>query len=433
MSNTSRYLVLAISVFLGHGEAYAQWRQWGGTDRSFKVDKGDLDLDWSGEGEPTLVWEKEIGPGQSSVLIDRSRGFVHFRQGQEEVVLAVDLLTGTTLWQTSYAAPIPEGYPAPQELGPRATPVINNTRLFTLGSLGHVYSFDVANGNIFWSFDPVREFELTPPKAGYAAPPIIFKDRIIYALGSEGAAKTAGLVVFHQPTGTFLWRQKNLEPIEAPPVILQIDGKEHLLLATQSAILGIDPYMGGELWKFEHTLPFTPRWVPYQSTLVIPSSSPAGSAAISVKADGSGYDVKPVWKDPELQMEQSLLLSDALYAAGSVKGKPGVFRVEVDDGKVTWKDESFARGYIMYVNGHLLILDRQGTLALASETGDGLVVHAKAKIEPKGQWAAPSLDTARLYLRDNARMLSFNLNAVQYPIDTSKKDQKRPKVERESK
>jgi hypothetical protein len=127
------------------------------------------------------------------------------------------------------------------------------------------------------------------------------------------------------------------------------------------------------------------------------------------------------------------MVADQIYAAGAIEGKPAVFRVRLDNGEVVWKDETFGRGYLIYANGRLLILDRQGNLAIGTESGDKLVINTQTKIEPKGQWAAPSLDMGRLYLRDNARVLAFNLNATQYPADKGRQEKNKPKVERESK
>jgi outer membrane protein assembly factor BamB len=190
--------------------------------------------------------------------------------------------------------------------------------------------------------------------------------------------------------------------------------------------------MGQEFWKIEHDLPHTPRWYDKRSTLFVPSNSPAGSAAYSVKADGARDVVKQLWKKPELQIEQCVLVADQVYAAGAIDGKPALFRVTTDTGEVIWRDESFGRGYVIYANGKLMILDRQGNLAIGTESGGSFAVNTRTKIEPKGQWAAPSLDMGRLYLRDHARVLAFNLNATQYPAD-QKKEKRAPKVERESK
>jgi hypothetical protein len=167
--------------------------------------------------------------------------------------------------------------------------------------------------------------------------------------------------------------------------------------------------------------------------LVIPSASPAGSAAIKLAADGARFKPELLWRKPEVQMEQTALVSDQLFAAGTVEGKPAVFQLEVADGGVAWKDEGFARGHVLYVNGQLLTIDRAGTLALSSVSGGGHSILTKSKLEGDGPWAAPSMDKGRLYLRDNQRILAFNLNATQFPFETGHQAKEKPKVERESK
>ena len=64
-----------------------------------------------------------------------------------ERVLALDVKTGDIRWQHEYECQYNISYPA----GPRATPVFDEGRLYTIGAVGHLFCLDAKTGEVIWS------------------------------------------------------------------------------------------------------------------------------------------------------------------------------------------------------------------------------------------------------------------------------------------
>ena len=50
----------------------------------------------------SLKWKVEVGAGYATPILIGNRVFTHTRQGENEVMLALDAETGKTIWQTPY-------------------------------------------------------------------------------------------------------------------------------------------------------------------------------------------------------------------------------------------------------------------------------------------------------------------------------------------
>ena len=94
-------------------------------------------------------WKITVGEGHASPLVVGKRVYQHARQGENEIVQAIDLETGKQLWQDSYPVaytmnPAATGHGK----GPKSTPVFANGKLYTLGITGVLSCYDVATGKL---------------------------------------------------------------------------------------------------------------------------------------------------------------------------------------------------------------------------------------------------------------------------------------------
>jgi hypothetical protein len=86
-----------------------------------------------------------------------------------------------------------------------------------------------------------------------------------------------------------------------------------------------------------------------------------------------------------------------------------VTALDVRTGEVAWQQRNFARANFVHADGKLIVLDEDGTLALASISPNGLQVHAKASVLTNRAWTVPTLVGTRLYLRDRATIKALEL------------------------
>src|SRR5688500_5325263 len=98
-----RTYLTAIVLFLSIPVIAAQeWSQWRGPSRDGLVPASVVPKTWPAAVKQS--WRIDIGEGYSSPVVAGGRVFVHSRRDPEEIVTAVDLATGKTLWQQKYSA-----------------------------------------------------------------------------------------------------------------------------------------------------------------------------------------------------------------------------------------------------------------------------------------------------------------------------------------
>lgn len=385
----------------------AEWPQWGGPNRNFVVSIGGVKLDWPAEG-PRVLWEAPVGPGSSGVIADDDAAYTMYRDGQHEVVVAFDMKTGFKLWEHKYEAPIPEGYPPPDRLGPRATPVITGVRIFTVGSLGHVRCLNKTTGQLIWSGHPAGELKLVPPKEGYSSSPMIYKDRLIFALGSEGAGQEGGVISYHQRSGSFLWAHHKYEPVTASLVVVPIHGKDHLLAATATKVEAMDPLNGPVRFEWEIPAAGTPAWNTSREVLIVPTASEPGSQAIDFKTeDKAGFRQNwsgsgPKWK--------SAITTGNVAIGVSGESPSNLSAVGIYTGEQLFRDVSLSPTHLLYTGNSMVILAEDGTVAVANIDPDAMRIASRHKFEKTGDWGAPAFDRHQLYLRDSKRVRVLQMN-----------------------
>ena len=105
-----------------------------------------------GPRQLNLKWKVEVGTGYAAPITVGDRVFAFSRQGEDEVMRALDAATGKTVWETKYNATYKPNPAATRKhgTGPKSTPTFADGRLFTLGMSGIVTAFDAATGKQLW-------------------------------------------------------------------------------------------------------------------------------------------------------------------------------------------------------------------------------------------------------------------------------------------
>ena len=71
--------------------------------------------------------------------------------------------------------------------------------------------------------------------------------------------------------------------------------------------------------------------------------------------------------------------------------------------------DALAKATAVLADGKLVLLDEEGTLALATATPEKLTVISKASVFQGRSWTAPTLAGTRLYLRDRTAIKAFDI------------------------
>jgi len=239
------------------------WPQWLGPRRDSVWRENGI-LERFPEGGPDVKWRREIAGGYAGPAVAGDRVFVTDYATSEdktpnadkrskisgtERVLCFSADEGKLLWKHEYSCAYEISYPA----GPRATPTVDDERVYTLGAEGDLHCLSVKDGSVIWSKDFGRDFNAKTPFWGYCGHPLVDGDRLICVVGGEGSVAVA----FDKRTGKELWRALSAkEQGYCPPTIIEAGGKRQLLIWHAESINSLDPVTGGVYWS----VPLDANW-----------------------------------------------------------------------------------------------------------------------------------------------------------------------------
>ena len=422
----ARAALRAAAVAGGASAQVASWPQWGGPTRDFKVAGAHLAESWPKSGPKTL-WSRELGEGYSAIVGDGRVLVTMYRplkgvlatiaskfvasEPEPEVVIALDPNTGGTLWEHRYPAPPVGKMDLEYGPGPHATPLIVGELVVSVGSTGKMFALDLRSGRVAWSHDLWGELGGQHMGRGYSPSPLLYKDAILVPLGGRDQA----LAAFAPKDGKLLWKTGNIDLAPASPTLIDVDGEEQLVLFHASGVAGIDPANGSRLWNYPHKTDWglnisTPVWGP-DKRLFLSSAYGSGGRVLELsRADGKTA-VKEVAYAGRMKIHfgSAVRVGDRIYGSSGDFGPALITALDVPAGSVVWQERGFARASLLAVDDRLLILDEDGTLALAEASRLGLKVLGKASVLSRAAWTVPTLIGKRLYLRDRRTIKALDL------------------------
>jgi len=229
------------------------WPQWRGPDRlALWQETGIVD---ELPDALSVKWNTGIRSGYSGPAVSNGRIFIsdwledpnsRTLDGTERA-LSIDEQTGEILWthewQTSYRM-LSISY----AVGPRATPTVDDDRVYFVGGTGRLFCLDVVTGRVLWEKDYVTEYDTSVPVWGIVSGPLVDGDLLITVVGGE---PNAGVVAFNKFTGEEVWRAITVgsEMGYAQPVIYEAGGVRQLIIWHPLALASLNPVTGEQYWE----------------------------------------------------------------------------------------------------------------------------------------------------------------------------------------
>jgi outer membrane protein assembly factor BamB len=395
-------------------------------------------------GGPPVLWRTPVGGGYAGPAVAQGRVFLTDRlldkgtnnpadpfqrsviPGSERV-LCLEEATGKILWHYDYDAPYTVSYPA----GPRATPLIDGGRVYSLGAEGSLLCLDAASGKLLWSHDFKKDYGIPTPMWGFAASPLLDGNRLVCLVG--GSNTTA--VAFDKNDGHEIWHAlTSKEPGYCPPVVIEAGGRRQLIVWDPQAVNSLNPETGGVYWsekcdiKAGMTIP-TPR--KYKDQLFL-TCFYNGSMMFKLDADKPAATVQ--WQSQRISEKNT----DALHSTmstpfiedGYIYGvcSYGQLRcLKADTGDRLWetfaatthdgKEMRWANAFIVK-NGDLFFLfNEEGDLIIAKLGPKGYEEISRAHLlEPTNTaagrgvvWSHPAFANRRMYARNDSVIICVDL------------------------
>lgn len=390
-----------------------EWPQWRGPrgDSIVRDTSGLLDK-WP-QGGPKKLWTHPTGIGFSSPIGFEGKVYLFsLDDGNKETLTALDAESGKPAWSQSYTIG-----KSPDYEGVRATPTIENGKIYTYGSTGILTCRELADGKQAWQLDVLKELNeqmLGAPGSswGQASSPLIAGDNLYVQAGKGGPVA----ICVDKKTGKITWKSEaSGVGGYAAPILVDVAGKQQLIIFAGQAVLGMEPSSGKTIW----THPWKDRYdisattpIYHDGDLFVSSGGGTGSMMLQLSAAGA----KKLWakKDIQCKFQPPILDNGYLYANGDERGT--IKCIKWPTGEIQWKAEDpklgFGGSLVRLGNDKLIAMSQTGTLSLMLATPDKneLISSVDLFTGDERVWATPLVYKGKLYCKSKDQLVCLNIS-----------------------
>ena len=383
----------------------AEWPGFRGPNRDDVIRGVRIATDWS-LSPPVELWRRPIGPGWSSFAVHGDFIYTQEQRGQEEMVASYKLSTGEPVWKHRDAVRF---YESNGGAGPRATPTLSHSRVYTFGATGLLNALDERNGALLWSHNVSAETKTKTktPFWGFSASPLVVDEVVIVAASGTLAA-------YDRVTGQLRWANPSRGGSYSSPHLATIEGVRQVLLLGGPGVMSVAPADGKLLW--EHAWDggaIVQPAVTAEGDIVISAISMMGGVGtrrLAIAHGSGGWSVEERWTSNGLKP----YFNDFVVHNGHAFGFDGSILACIDlaDGKRKWKGGRFGNGQLVLLPDQdlLLVLSEDGELALVSATTEKFAELARFPALNAKTWNHPVLVGDVLLVRNGEEMVAFRLS-----------------------
>jgi outer membrane protein assembly factor BamB len=395
-----------------------------------------------------VVWDRPIGTGYSAPSLLSGMLVVFHREKNEEIIEALDPVTGASRWRHGYPSAYrdPYGY----NNGPRCAPILTQQRVYTFGAEGKLTCVERATGKRVWQRDTAKDFNVPEAFFGVGSTPILEGGLLLVMVGGQ---TDAGVVAFDPETGATRWEsvgRKNWQglPMHGWPGDLKVEwrewektasyaslrtatvnGERLLFACMRQGLVALNPTNGAvhfSRWFRARVDDSVNAMTPVvDGNQVLISSAYFRSGSVMLRMEPGNRVFAEMWKGLGLEMHwsQPMLLDGHLYGFSGRNEPDAVLRcVEWATGKVKWERNErwpahsaeqppvFGRGSFLLAEGRLIALGEGGLLGMFEPTPAECRELGRWQVPSMKYpcWAAPILSDRRLFLRSEDRLVCLN-------------------------
>lgn len=385
------------------------WPQYGGPAGTFTATHPIRAGEWN------ILWRQPLGQGTSGIVSD---GRLLFTMGMrlkagsktegDELVVAHDLTTGQRIWEQAVAIKRlnkQESFSG-DPVRPQATPALHRGVLCTLGYTGILTGWQAETGKLLWRIDLVNDLGARPVQFGFSASPLIYRDDFVMHTGGS-----TSLIRVDPLTGRVKWKAEPGEPGYATPIMMRLQGEEHLVQVTRDAILGIHPETGMTLWRYampEAGLTNVPAPLALKGDrLLVSGQGIKGTRMLQCNKAGERWEIKELWHNSKVTFFYCnwTATEDAVYG----NANKILLGLSLVDGKELWRERGYAECNVLQTGKDHVVVDGNGNLSRCEMSLQGVKQFTSMKIMQSRCWTAPSLVGNVLLLRDQEELVAVSM------------------------
>ena len=380
-----------------------------GQNRNGVISTTQLKLDWE-SSPPKLVWRRPVGAGWSGFAIAGNSAITQEQENDWEKVVCYELHTGDVQWShednARYHAP-------PAGLGPRATPTISGSRVYTVGSTGILNCLDFETGEQLWTTNIFEEHEAEAPPWGVSISPLVFGELVVVSAG--------GAVAYHRETGEIAWVGYRNKSGYSSPLLTTLAGAEQIVIFNQGLVTAHEPLSGELLWKqpWPPSVECVSQPVPLpDDKLLVSSGYGVGAKLFQISRNPMGeFNVSIIWETIYLKAKFTNIIyyNDYLYGLDD-----GIFAcINLTDGTRQWKRGRYGHGQTLLISDVLLVLTESGEVVLVDPNPNTHIEHARFAAVKGRAWNTPALAGDYLLVRSDREAACYQLPTINTDINSN--------------
>ena len=378
----------------------------------------------AGESAP-LVWSREKNvkwkaalprPGNSSPVVVGDRVFLATatdERGTQRSLICFDRKSGQPLWTKTVAHETPDPTHATNPYN-AASPAVDKECVVVWHGSGGLFCYD-HDGKELWK----RDLGTIRHIWGWAGSPVIHGDAVFL---NAGPGERQFVCAVDKRTGDVRWQTddpggaadkspqtKNWLGSWSTPQVVEVGGREQVLVFMQHKVNAYDPKSGKVIWTVQGAGPLA-----YSDVYVSPPQPDGGriglalagftGAAIGFKvapdASGDVTATHRLWQDPQKHPQRigtGVILGDRVI----VPNEPYIGCYDIKTGKEVWRHpiggERFW-GSIVQVGDRLYVTSQKGTTYVFAADPSGYKQLAKNELgEPSN--STPAVSDGELFIR----------------------------------
>jgi outer membrane protein assembly factor BamB len=372
--------------------APTDWPWWRGPQRNGIAAKQNPPLKWS-ETE-NVLWKSLVpGRGHGSPTVVGDQVFLATADHEKEVqsVQCYHRQAGKLLWQTEVHR---GGFAkkANDKSSLASSTVACDGRRVFINFLhdGAIYTTALSReGRQLWQ-TKITDYVL---HQGFGSSPAVYQSLVLVSADNKGTGVIAGL---ERSTGKIVWKQERPKlPNYASPIILNVAGREQLLMTGCDLVAGFDPLSGKKLWEIKGSTEECVTSTVTDGQLIYTSGGYPKNHVSAVRADGSG---QVVWQNSTRVYVPSMLVHNGYLYAVLDAGTATCWKC--DTGKEVWKGRlggTFSASPVL-VGEHVFATNEAGRTFIFKATPEAFDLVAENRLDGE-VLATPTICGDRIYMR----------------------------------
>ena len=363
-----------------------------------------LARDWQAQ-PPERLWRQPVGTGWSGFAVAGNRAITLEQRGDNETVTCYELFSGAPLWSYGYPAHFQSTLAGE---GPRATPTIVESHVYTLGSGGLLSCLELETGKPIWAKDIVKDNGAQAEVWGMTSSPLVVGDLVVV---SAGGKDQRSLVAYRAADGTFAWGGGTDGAGYSSALLAELAGVRQIVIFNAGGVFGHDPATGGVLWHHPW-----PGGHPHVSVplvlgpdrLLVSSGYGTGSESIHLQKGADGkLGATRIWKSNRLKAKFTNLVCRNGFIYGLDDGIMAC--LDAATGEQKWKEGRYGHGQELLVGDLLLVGTETGEMILLDPQPQAARELSRfAALEGK-TWNPPALAGEYLVVRNDKQAACYRL------------------------